>query len=72
MDIIEAKLAAWTAAYEKLKDVRARYKVAEAVPGPVPVPLKDELRECERQCGVALDELNAEYAKAKSDPPDAG
>lgn len=69
MDIIEAKLAAWTAAYDRLKHVRARFKAAEALRGPVPTALQEEMRDCERRCGVALDELNAEYAKSRSTPP---
>lgn len=64
MNGVEAKLAAWTKAYEAMKAARARVKEAERL-GPVPTPLRDELKECERECGVALDQLNAEYAKAK-------
>ncbi len=60
---IDAKLAAWAAAYEKLHTARALYKEAEQQPGPIPPHIREGFRECERACDAALAVLNAAYAK---------
>lgn len=68
MDSIEAKLATWSGLYERLKVARARIKEATERPGPVPKELQDEVQELQRKCGVALDDLNAAYARQKAPP----
>jgi hypothetical protein len=69
MDGVEAKLAKWAELYERLKEARSRLKAATAGPGPVPQDLKEEVELLQHQCTVALDELNAEYARLKKAPP---
>lgn len=62
MNGIDAKLAKWTALYEKLQDARSRLKVAEARRQKA-ADIREEIRDIERECGEALDEINAEYAR---------
>lgn len=62
---VDRKLAEWQTQYELLKVARARLKEAMATPDPVPAELKDEVDRLLRTCGVALDELNAEYKRLK-------
>lgn len=69
MDEIEAKLAKWSARYDRLKEARTRLKAAAAGPGPVPRVLKAEVELLQNQCSEALDELNAAYARLKKEIP---
>jgi hypothetical protein len=69
MDGIEGKLATWMERYERLKEARSRLKKATAGPRPVPKGLKAEVELLQHRCNEALDELNAEYARLKKDPP---
>lgn len=71
VDDIEAAMAKWMALYDKLKEARAKLKAAMEQPGPVPAALNEEVRECERRCGAALNELNEAFAQNKGAPPPA-
>ncbi|HSH90939.1 MAG TPA: hypothetical protein VK996_13215 [Ramlibacter sp.] len=62
MHRIDAKLAKWNELYGQLKEARARYKDG---PPEARADLKAEVELLQRQCGAALDELQAEYAKLK-------
>ena len=62
MHKVDAKLAKWNELYGRLKEARERYKAAPAEARP---DLKVEVDLLQRQCGAALDELQAEYAKLK-------
>ena len=65
MNRVDEKLAKWQEQYEQLKVARARLKEAIEKPGPVPAHLTEEVERLFRSCGVALDELNAEYKRLK-------
>ena len=63
MQSVEAKLAEWAELYGQLQAARARLKVAKAPGVRVSSDLEVDVLDLQRKCGVALDELNAEYAR---------
>ena len=65
MHRVDQKLAKWVELYEQLKSARARLKAAAGEPAPVRAELTEQVHDLQRQCGVALDELQAEYARMK-------
>jgi hypothetical protein len=70
MHNIEGKLAKWTDLYERLTAARASLKENSERPGPVPPRcLRKRVDELQLECSHALDELNAEYQKAKGHQP---
>jgi hypothetical protein len=62
---VDQKLARWVELYEQLKLARARLKAAAGEPEAVRAELTEQVHSLQRQCGVALDELQAEYARMK-------
>lgn len=62
---IDQKLAKWTELYERLKAARTRLKEAADQPETAQADLKAQVQLLQRQCGAALDELQAEYARMK-------
>lgn len=65
MHRVDQKLAKWTELYERLKVARARLREAASEADSVQADLKMEVQLLQRQCGAALDELQAEYARMK-------
>ena len=63
MHRVDAKIAKWNELYAQLKV--ARTKLKEATPDER-AALKSEVEHLQRQCGAALDELQAEYIKLKT------
>jgi hypothetical protein len=62
MHKVDAKIAKWNELYGQLKAARDRLKEAVADNRPA---LKADVDSLQRQCGAALDDLQAEYAKLK-------
>jgi hypothetical protein len=66
MTASEEKLAKWTQLYSGLEEARGRLKALIARRGSGRSAVKKEVIALKRECGVALDELQAEYARVSA------
>ncbi len=67
MHRVDEKFARWTAIEALLNDAMKRLHEAMKIEGPVPPELLAEIARLQQECRVALDELNAEYARVKGE-----
>jgi len=63
---VTLKMKNWTALYGQFSEAKAHLKELSVRPGAaVTKALKNDLGRLQRECGVALDQLQAEHAREK-------